>query len=156
MTDRALTPVEARVTHPSRTGSVAESERLRALLVTGRARVVDGSVEEDAEVSERVVPRRFTVYAHTTASASLTVELDEHDLVETARNLGKKVGDLTLDDLRELAADRAFDAGFPDICAQCSGWGRRGVSLDLAGDWVLDGDDDPDEDTSDAVVEVTD
>jgi hypothetical protein len=30
------------------------------------------------------------------------------------------------------------------------------VSLDLGDDWTLDGEDDPDDDASDAVVEVTD
>lgn len=100
--------------------------------------------------------RKFTVFVHTTASATRTVTIPAAGLRQHAADLGKEVGELTLDDLRETAVNLAFHEGFPSICAQCSGWGQQGVSLDLGDDWVLDGDDDPDEDTSDAVVEVTD
>lgn len=43
---------------------------------------------------------------------------------------------VTADSLDE-AADQAAD-NFPSICAQCSGWGRTGVSLDLSDVWELD------------------
>ncbi len=97
--------------------------------------------------------RKFVVYAHTTASASLTITVSEDQLRAVAENLGKTPADLTADDLREHVIYRAFQTGFPDICAQCSGWGRSGSSLELGDDWALDSDDDPN-DTSD-VVEIT-
>lgn len=40
----------------------------------------------------------------------------------------------------EEAREAAFDHG-PAICAQCSGWGKRGVTLDI-GEWDVPTNDD--------------
>lgn len=61
---------------------------------------------------------RYQVVLETTASAYITVEAEDE----------------------EAAIEAAFDH-LPGICAQCSGWGQAGMSLDL-GEWELPRTDD--------------
>lgn len=98
------------------------------------------------------MPRKFTVYVHTTASATLTVELSETQLAEIANDLDKGITDLDFDDLREYVEEMAFqNPGTPNICAQCSGWGNKTQSLELGEDWEVD----EDEGEYKAVIEIT-
>lgn len=100
--------------------------------------------------------RMFRVHMHTVASAAVTVELPDEILAEEAAALGKSVQDLTADDLRDRAADLAFEnPGAPDICAQCAGWGNPNQSLEL-GEFELDEDDRVGDVTYPAVVEFED
>lgn len=100
--------------------------------------------------------RRFTVNMSTTASAVVTVTLSDERLAEVAANRGVAVEDLTEDDLREFAADEAFNhPGPPSVCAQCSGWGNPTQSLDM-GEFELDDDTTYGDTTFYAVNEVHD
>jgi hypothetical protein len=56
---------------------------------------------------------KYTVYQTTTASWSVEVEADDED----------------------EALEKAYAAAVPDICAQCSGWGRD-YSLELGDEWT--------------------
>lgn len=88
--------------------------------------------------------RKFSVPLHTVASASITVELPGDVLDRLATELGYVDADgapqperLTVEDLEEEILNRAYD-NTPDICAQCSGWGRSdGVSLELGDEWEV-------------------
>lgn len=57
---------------------------------------------------------KFIVYLTTTASTSVKVDAEDS----------------------EDAVEKAYDAGLPTICAQCSGWGS-GVGLDLSDVWEV-------------------
>lgn len=63
---------------------------------------------------------KYTVYLETTASMTVTVEVDDGLDAEEAIN---------------KAIDKAYEAIPGDVCAQCSGWGQK-WSLDL-GEWNL-------------------
>jgi hypothetical protein len=100
-----------------------------------------------------MMSRKFLVYMHTTASATLTVEMSDARLQAIADGLGVQVDKLTYDDLRDHVEEHAFeDPGTPDICAQCSGWGNSTQSLELGDDWEVD----EDEGRYKAVIEITD
>jgi hypothetical protein len=60
-------------------------------------------------------PVKYTVYFRTMAGTSVQVEAENED----------------------EARDKAYDASMPTICAQCSGWGRPGVYLELGDDWEV-------------------
>jgi hypothetical protein len=66
---------------------------------------------------------KYTVYMQTTASAAVTVEVDD---------------DLAGEEALQQALDLAYDAVPSEVCAQCSGWGKN-YSLDLA-DWEIERD----------------
>ena len=55
---------------------------------------------------------KYTVYLTTTATTAVEVDAENPD----------------------EALDKAYDAGMPTICAQCSGWGK-GYNLDMDGEW---------------------
>lgn len=97
--------------------------------------------------------RKFSVNLVTTASAIVTVTVSDEKLAEVALDLGKEVGELTPDDLRDHVTYRAHERA-PYICAQCSGWGREDQSLELGDEWELPTDQDGAEDDG-AVWEVT-
>lgn len=71
---------------------------------------------------------RYRVTLHTHAWAYIEVEADD----ETN------------------AIDAAYEAQ-PDICAQCSGWGQDGLTLELGDEW-----DTVDQDGKDIPVELVD
>lgn len=97
--------------------------------------------------------RKFNVHMHTTASATVTVDVSDEKLAAVAADLGVAVEDLTVDDLREVVDDMAHGTvGPPRICAQCSGWNQP-HSLNL-GDWETDDDETLGEVTYYAVNEV--
>jgi hypothetical protein len=58
---------------------------------------------------------KYDVYLTTTASTSVQVEAESED----------------------EARDKAYNAEMPSICAQCSGWGREGKSLELGDEWTV-------------------
>jgi hypothetical protein len=58
---------------------------------------------------------KYIVYLTSSASTSIEVEAENP----------------------EEAGDKAWDAGMPTICAQCSGWGRSGPGLDLSDVWEV-------------------
>lgn len=72
-----------------------------------------------------MVMRKFEVSYHTTASVTVTVELDCDE-------------NASIDDLMDVITDAGYE-GTPDVCAQCSGWGRD-YGLEL-GEWELDDDE---------------
>lgn len=99
------------------------AEQVEAALATGRNEI------------------KFNVYATTTASASVTVEVDRSVIDACRGDESESAGELLADRLREEIIERTYDEGFPSLCARCSGYGRS-YSLDLDDEWdVLDGDD---------------
>lgn len=64
---------------------------------------------------------KYRVFLATGASLSVTVEVDD---------------DLDVDEARESAIEKAFEEAPSNVCAQCSGWGKR-WSLDL-GEWDME------------------
>jgi hypothetical protein len=85
------------------------------------------------------VTRKFKVFIETHASSIINIELNDEKLAEVATDLGTTVAELTVDDLREIAADHAMSRfGGPSVCAQCAGWGHRGegsTGVELGDDW---------------------
>jgi hypothetical protein len=63
---------------------------------------------------------KYTVYLETTASMTVTVEVDDN---------------LNEDDAREAAMEEAFQEAPSGVCAQCSGWKEK-WNLDL-GEWEV-------------------
>ncbi|MEV1013828.1 hypothetical protein AB0I89_24045 [Micromonospora sp. NPDC049801] len=63
---------------------------------------------------------KYRVYMETTASMTVTVEVDDN---------------LSEDEAREAAIEKAYDEAPRDVCAQCSGWNQP-WSLDL-GEWEM-------------------
>lgn len=55
-------------------------------------------------------------------------------------------------DSPEDAYDKALDARLPTICAQCSGWGKESVNLELGDQWDID----PDRPLADQVEKIED
>jgi len=84
--------------------------------------------------------QKLSVDLHTYAHATVTVELSDDELRRLASDLDVDIDKLTVDDMRELAIDKAYDKA-PSICAQCSGWARD-YSLDLGDEWTVTDDDD--------------
>jgi hypothetical protein len=70
---------------------------------------------------------KYRVYLQTVASTVVTVEAEDKD----------------------EAYDKALEVDLPDLCAQCSGWGRD-IGIDLAGVWETD----PGQPTSASIEEV--
>lgn len=77
---------------------------------------------------------KYTVHMTTTASLSITVDVDE-DAVRA--NLGDHADNAAVlaHAIREAAVEEAYQEVPGDVCAQCSGWGKS-WSLDL-GDWEV-------------------
>jgi len=76
---------------------------------------------------------KLKVYATATASATLDITLTDAELEEIATELETTVDKLTIEDVTDKASEKAFNEGFPGICAQCSGWRQR-YSMDI-GEW---------------------
>lgn len=84
--------------------------------------------------------RRFRVYYETTASATVTVEVDESDLDLSDEELKE----MSPDGLTELFKEKAVEMGYeltPQLSAQQSGWGQD-WSMEI-GDWEALEDEDP-------------
>jgi len=86
------------------------------------------------------VPRKFKIYIHTVASATVPVELSDEDIERIASDLEVDVSELTLDDLTDVLAERAFD-NVPTVGVCCSGWNEWEASLELGDEWELSDDD---------------
>jgi len=76
---------------------------------------------------------KVVVHAQAWASATVYVELDDETLDRIAKDLEKPVSELTVDDIVEVAEDKAFsEQGMPSLCASCCGMGYGdNYSLDL-------------------------
>jgi hypothetical protein len=82
---------------------------------------------------------KLTVDLYTYANATIRIELNEDELGQIAMDLGKDPQNLTIDDVRDHAIDKAYD-NTPGICAQCSGWNDT-YSLELNDAWDVADDD---------------
>jgi len=79
---------------------------------------------------------KFKVDMRTYAFAVIEVELEDAQLHSIAVDLEKDVANLTIDDLREYVAEKAYEQGVPVICVKCSGWGQS-YGLELNDDWEI-------------------
>ena len=101
------------------------------------------------------MPRVFDVYMHTTVSQMVQVRIDDDHLVKIAKYLNVDVDQLTLDDLRDVITDLAYEYSPGQLDAQSSGWGQytsQGLpwSRELNDEWDIDEDGD-----ADAIYELT-
>ena len=76
--------------------------------------------------------RKFSVYFQTIASANVSVDLSQADLEKVSVEADKIIEELTLEDLRELIIEKAYN-NTPKLSAQGGGWGQK-WSMDL-GEW---------------------
>lgn len=78
--------------------------------------------------------RKFRVGINTSAYATVDVEIDDDAIREVAELNEVDVDGVTVEMLRDKIEEN-YET--PNLCAQCSGWGRD-YSLDLGDEWEVD------------------
>ena len=68
--------------------------------------------------------RKFSVYFQTIASANVSVELSQEDLEQVSVEVDKIIEELTLEDLRELIIEKAYN-NTPILSAKGGKWGEK-------------------------------
>lgn len=78
---------------------------------------------------------KLKVDIRSNADATVIVEIPEEDIASYAAELGVAPQDVKLIDLADLIHEKMKT---PAICAHCSGWDNKNVSLELGDEWEID------------------
>jgi hypothetical protein len=82
---------------------------------------------------------KLTVDMWTEISVRVNVDLSDTDLQKIADDLGKKVTDLTVEDVRDVASEKAAtENDFTGLCVYCSGMGMGSNFSADVGDLDID------------------
>lgn len=76
---------------------------------------------------------KFVVHGNSTASASIMFEFTAEDVAE---HFGSELDEVDRELIKEYAREQFYTQA-PQICAQCTGWGRE-YSMELSDVWEIE------------------